>query len=94
MSPPHAITYGCRSSTRSRGESLSPTQQASDDVFFPLAYSLFLCEDHAHLTGNLSFQDNLLNVPLAREHPWDPTGEPNNAVPPPSQQPRTATGSR
>ena len=75
-------------------ESLNPTQQASDDVFFPLAYSLFLCEDHAHLTGNVSFQDNLLNVLLAREHPWDSMREPSDAVASPNQHGRAAAGSR
>ena len=52
-------------------ESLNPTQQRSGDVFFPLAYSFFLCEDHRHLAGNISFRDNLLNVLLSGEHPWD-----------------------
>jgi pimeloyl-ACP methyl ester carboxylesterase len=52
-------------------ESLNPTVSRSEDVFFPLAYSFFLCEDHEHLTGNINFQDNLLNVLLSREHPWE-----------------------
>jgi len=30
----------------------------------PIAYSLFLCEEHDALTGNISFQDNLLNTLL------------------------------
>jgi pimeloyl-ACP methyl ester carboxylesterase len=52
-------------------QSLNPVQQRSEDVFFPLAYSFFLCEDHRHLAGNISFRDNLLNVLLSGEHPWD-----------------------
>jgi pimeloyl-ACP methyl ester carboxylesterase len=62
-------------------ESLDPTVSRSEDIFFPLAYSFFLCEDHEHLTGNINFQDNLLNVLLSRDHPWDseqrPNGTPN-----------------
>ena len=30
-------------------------------------YAIFLCEDHAALTGNLSFQDNLLNALLSAD---------------------------
>ncbi len=58
-------------------ESLNPTVSRSEDVFFPLAYSLLLCEDHEHLTGNINFQDNLLNVLLSGEHPWDAPVHPN-----------------
>jgi hypothetical protein len=62
-------------------QSLDPTVSRSDDVFFPLAYAFFLCVDHEHLTGNISFQDNLLNVLMERERPWEkpmgaaPTGD-------------------
>ncbi len=52
-------------------ESLNPVAQRSEDVFFPLAYSFFLCEDHRTLAGNVNFRDNLLNVLLSGEHPWD-----------------------
>ncbi|RPI15876.1 MAG: hypothetical protein EHM60_03480 [Lysobacterales bacterium] len=31
----------------------------------PIAHSVFLCEQHQHLTGNASFQDNLLNALLS-----------------------------
>ena len=37
----------------------------------PIAYWFFLCEHHARLTGNVSFQDNLLNVLLTRNLPWE-----------------------
>lgn len=57
-------------------QSLDPTVSRSEDVFFPLAYAFFLCVDHAHLTGNINFQDNLLNVLLERDRPWE------NASPP------------
>jgi pimeloyl-ACP methyl ester carboxylesterase len=60
-------------------QSLDPTVSRSDDVFFPLAYAFFLCVDHEHLTGNINFQDNLLNVLLERERPWE---EPIPAAPP------------
>jgi pimeloyl-ACP methyl ester carboxylesterase len=64
-------------------QSLDPTVSRSDDVFFPLAYAFFLCVDHEHLTGNISFQDNLLNVLLERERPWE-SASPN--APPVSGQ--------
>jgi hypothetical protein len=65
-------------------QSLNPAVQRSDDVFFPLAYSFFLCEDHEHLTGNINFQDNLLNILLSQEHPWD--------APPNAPAPNTGPG--
>jgi hypothetical protein len=52
-------------------QSLDPTVSRSDDVFFPLAYAFFLCVDHERLTGNINFQDNLLNVLLEPEQPWE-----------------------
>lgn len=63
-------------------QSLDPTVSRSEDVFFPLAYAFFLCVDHTHLTGNINFQDNLLNVLLERERPWE-TAEPPSASPTP-----------
>ena len=59
-------------------EKLDPTAERHRWLFFPLAYSFFLCEEHQKLTGNISFQDNLLNVLLSRERPWD---APARAVP-------------
>jgi pimeloyl-ACP methyl ester carboxylesterase len=56
-------------------EALNPVAPRSDALFFPLAYAFFLCESHERLTGNINFQDNLLNVLLAREHPWDAARE-------------------
>jgi pimeloyl-ACP methyl ester carboxylesterase len=52
-------------------EALNPVAPRNDALFFPLAYAFFLCEGHERLTGNINFQDNLLNVLLAREQPWD-----------------------
>lgn len=52
-------------------ENLDPTAPRNRYLFFPLAYSFFLCERHDRLTGNINFQDNLLNVLLSRERPWD-----------------------
>ena len=65
-------------------EKLDPTAERHRWLFFPLAYSFFLCEEHQKLTGNLSFQDNLLNVLLSRERPWD---APGRAVPSGSTRP-------
>lgn len=45
---------------------LDPTVPRHKYSFFPLAYSFFLCESHDQLTGNINFQDNLLNVLLTR----------------------------
>ncbi|MGH8443169.1 MAG: lipase/acyltransferase domain-containing protein, partial [Nevskiaceae bacterium] len=59
-------------------EKLDPTAERHRWLFFPLAYSFFLCEEHQKLTGNINFQDNLLNVLLSRERPWD---APARAVP-------------
>jgi hypothetical protein len=52
-------------------ESLNPVASRNEALFFPLAYAFFLCENHERLTGNINFQDNLLNVLLARERPWE-----------------------
>ncbi|MFK8069021.1 MAG: hypothetical protein AB8D52_12315 [Gammaproteobacteria bacterium] len=35
--------------------------------FFPLDHGIMLCEKHNSLTGNISFQDNLLNALLIRD---------------------------
>jgi hypothetical protein len=32
---------------------------------------VILCERHDRLTGNINFQDNLLNVLLTRSLPWE-----------------------
>ena len=56
-------------------EALNPLVPRNDALFFPLAYAFFLCESHERLTGNINFQDNLLNVLLDREHPWDASRE-------------------
>ncbi|HET6757485.1 MAG TPA: hypothetical protein VFH21_07725, partial [Burkholderiales bacterium] len=37
--------------------------------FFPLHYSVLICESHQFLTGNINFQDNLLNILLTRDLP-------------------------
>jgi pimeloyl-ACP methyl ester carboxylesterase len=56
-------------------EALNPVAPRNDALFFPLAYAFFLCENHERLTSNINFQDNLLNVLLARERPWDAARE-------------------
>ena len=52
-------------------QALNPVAARNDALFFPLAYAFFLCENHERLTGNINFQDNLLNVLLTRERPWE-----------------------
>jgi pimeloyl-ACP methyl ester carboxylesterase len=49
-------------------QSLDPGVARHKYSYFPLAYAFFLCEEHTRLTGNVSFQDNLLNVLLTRTH--------------------------
>ena len=56
-------------------QALNPVAPRNDALFFPLAYAFFLCENHERLTSNINFQDNLLNVLLARERPWDAARE-------------------
>jgi pimeloyl-ACP methyl ester carboxylesterase len=52
-------------------ESIDPSAPRQEESFLPIAYYFFLCEEHDQLTGNVSFQDNLLNVLLTRELPWE-----------------------
>ena len=54
-------------------ETLDPSAPQSEDSFIPIAYWFFVCEHHDQLTGNVNFQDNLLNAPLARNLPWEMT---------------------
>jgi len=52
-------------------ENLNPLAARHEYIAFPLAAAFFLCEEHSRLTGNINFQDNLLNVLLSQERPWD-----------------------
>lgn len=52
-------------------ESLDPTVPRHQYTMFPLDHSFVLCEAHDTMTGNVNFQDNLLNVLLTRTHPPD-----------------------
>ena len=45
---------------------LDPTIPRMMNNFFPLDYAFFLCNPHRDLTGNVNFQDNLLNELLMR----------------------------
>jgi pimeloyl-ACP methyl ester carboxylesterase len=45
-------------------QSYDPTVVSHNGL--PIAYSFFLCSEHAKLPGNISFQDNLLNALLSR----------------------------
>jgi pimeloyl-ACP methyl ester carboxylesterase len=52
-------------------ETLDPSVPQNEDSVIPIAYWFFLCEHHSRLTGNINFQDNLLNVLLTRSLPWE-----------------------
>jgi hypothetical protein len=52
-------------------EMLDPSAPQNEDSVIPIAYGFFLCERHDRLTGNINFQDNLLNVLLTRTLPWE-----------------------
>ena len=47
-------------------QSLDPTVRGSAHDGFPIAFSFFLCAEHSEIPSNINFQDNLLNVLLAR----------------------------
>jgi len=46
---------------------LDPSLPRHEYSFFPARYPIFVCEDHEHLTQNLTFQDNLLHFLLSRD---------------------------
>jgi pimeloyl-ACP methyl ester carboxylesterase len=46
---------------------LDPSVQRNKYIHLPIEQSFFLCESHESLTGNLNFQDNLLNTLLSRD---------------------------
>ena len=46
---------------------LDPSIPRHKYSFFPLDHIVFLCEKHNSLTGNVNFQDNLLNALLIRD---------------------------
>ncbi|MEH6346253.1 MAG: hypothetical protein V7785_14265 [Bermanella sp.] len=48
-------------------DTLDPTVARHKYSFFPMAYSILLCESHDQLTGNINFQNNLLNILLSRD---------------------------
>jgi len=56
-------------------ETLDPSAPQHEDSFLPVAYAFFLCEHHNFLTSNINFQDNLLNVLLTRQLPWEALGK-------------------
>jgi pimeloyl-ACP methyl ester carboxylesterase len=56
-------------------ETLDPSAPQHEDSFLPVAYAFFLCEHHNFLTSNINFQDNLLNVLLTRQLPWEANGK-------------------
>lgn len=46
---------------------LDPTVPRTPYNYFPMDYSIMFCERHSQLTGNLSFQNNLLNILLSAD---------------------------
>ncbi|MEX1993501.1 MAG: hypothetical protein WD929_02475 [Steroidobacteraceae bacterium] len=57
-------------------ETIDPTAPQHEESFLPIAYHFFLCERHDQLTSNASFQDNLLNVLLTPNLPWESSTRP------------------
>jgi pimeloyl-ACP methyl ester carboxylesterase len=53
-------------------ESLDPSVPRHKFSFFPLDHSILLCESHDSMTGNISFQNNLLNILLTQERALTP----------------------
>jgi len=47
---------------------LDPSVKRHEYIFLPVQQSFFLCVSHSSLTGNLNFQDNLLNTLLSRDN--------------------------
>ena len=52
-------------------DALFPFTPRHEYSYFPLAYAFFLCAEHGELTGNVHFQDNLLDVVLTHARPWE-----------------------
>ena len=52
-------------------EALDPTVPRHRYSYFPMDHSIMLCESHDSLTGNISFQNNLLNILLTRDQPLE-----------------------
>ena len=50
-------------------DALDPTMPRHRYSHFPLDYAMMLCETHDTLTGNIHFQDNLLNILLTNDQP-------------------------
>ncbi len=48
-------------------DALDPTMPRHRYSHFPLDYAMMLCETHDTLTGNIHFQDNLLNILLTND---------------------------
>jgi len=60
-------------------ESLDPSKPRHRYIHVAMEYSFLLCEKHNRLTGNVSFQDNLLNLLLSGDHPWEEPVVPTSA---------------
>ena len=56
---------------------LDPTD-ASVASLFPIAYTVFLCQKHNQIPGDLTFQDNLLNILLTQKTTEDQLSESQN----------------
>ena len=48
-------------------DTLDPSIKRHKYSYFPLDHAIYLCEKHNSLTGNINFQDNLLDALLSRD---------------------------
>jgi pimeloyl-ACP methyl ester carboxylesterase len=64
-------------------ESLDPSKPRHRYIHVAMEYSFFLCEEHNRLTGNATFQDNLLNLLLSGDLPWEEPIVPTSPKMPP-----------
>lgn len=55
-----------KASLLARPVSMLPSPRR-EQHFFPMSHALFLCDEHTQLTGNIHFQDNLLNTLLSAD---------------------------
>lgn len=79
---------------------LDPSIPIGRSGAFDLAYAVLLCDSHNRLTGNITFQDNLLNILLTQETTEDrmqrgelpPRIEPQTPSAEPAAQPQARLG--
>lgn len=67
-------------------DSLDPLVPRHRWISFPSSGAMFLCERHDRMSGNVSFQDNLLQFLLSRDPIFSPPEIPGRAAPPPAAE--------